>query len=263
VNPLSHAAVALPLTGRVSELERLKDALRRAESLLVLGPSGSGKTELVRAAIADLARGHDIIHLQYLPNLHRLLIALAGALLETGHRSLRALGRPGSDLNAWLSQQTSLHLKGLLWTSLEQEPRTIVIDGVDRASFPVFRFLQRLYFVRGMALLATATDAVSLGALGRLFWDPRKILHLPPLKQADAERLFELAADRFGLRHLDLEDFRDKVIDSAEGNPGQIVEMCRMASNPMYVSGKHIKFAPLRIDVLMRFPPSPARHRPR
>lgn len=224
----------------------------------MLGSPGSGKTELVRVAIAGSARGQDIVHLRYVPSLHRLLIDLAGTLLETGHRSLRTLGRPGRDWNAWLSQQTSLHLKGLLWTSLEREPRTIVVDGVDRASFPVYRFLQRLYFMRGMALLATATDAASLGALDRLFWDPRAILHLLPLKQVDAEHLFNMAADHFCLRHLDLEDFRDKVLDSAGGNPGQIIEMCRMASNPMYVTGRHVKFAPLRIDVLMRFPPTAA-----
>ncbi len=35
--------------------------------------------------------------------------------------------------------------------------------------------------------------------------------------------------------------------------PFRPVEMCRMASNPVYLSGKHIKFAPLRIDALVRF----------
>lgn len=219
----------------------------------MLGPAGSGKTELVRAAIAGSAGRQDIISLQYAPNLHGLLRDLARALLESRHRSLRGLGRPGQDLDKWLSLQTSVHLKGLLWASLEAEPRTIILDGIDRASFPVYRFVQRLYFTKGMAVLATARDALSLGALGRLFWDPRAILHLQPLNHADALRLFDLAADRFGLGNLDVEEFRDKVLDSAKGNPGQIVEMCRMASNPMYVSGRHIKFAPLRIDALTRF----------
>jgi hypothetical protein len=65
-------------------------------------------------------------------------------------------------------------------------------------------------------------------------------------------RLFDIAAGQFGLRNLDVREFRDKALESARGNPGQIVEMCRMASNPMYVSGSHIKFAPLRIDALTR-----------
>ena len=123
------------------------------------------------------------------------MIDLAGALIEIGHRRL---ARPGIDPDTWLS------------------PRIIILDGIDRASFPMYRFLQRLYFSGGTALLATARDAISLGVPGRLFWDPRAILHLGPLHQADATHLFDLAADHYRLRDLDLRDFRDKVLESAE-----------------------------------------------
>jgi len=41
------------MIGRQSELQRIKNALRKPEPLLVLGPAGSGKTELIRAAIGD------------------------------------------------------------------------------------------------------------------------------------------------------------------------------------------------------------------
>jgi hypothetical protein len=94
---------------------------------------------------------------------------------------------------------------------------------------------------------------MSLGSLGRLFWDPREAIHLHPLNHADANRLFDLAVVRFGLGHLDIEEFRGKVVEAARGNPGQLIEMCKLASDPIYVTGKHIKFAPLRIDVLMKF----------
>ena len=214
-------------------MSRLRDSLRNRESLLVLGAAGSGKTALLRA----MAEEEGFIYLPYSKSLHHLLVDLGGALLRAGS----------------FEEQTSIHLKGLLWTALEAKPKAIAIDGIDHASFPTYRFFQRLYFVKDVTLIATARDAVSLGALGRLFRDPRAILHLDPLHPADAGRLFDRAADRFGLRDLEVEDFRHKVLDAAKGNPGQIVEMCRMASNPMYVSGRHIKFAPLRIDAVARF----------
>jgi hypothetical protein len=238
----------LPLIGRSSEIDRLRNSVRRRESLLVLGPAGSGKTSLVRAIAEE-----DFIYLRYSATPHQLLIDLASALLQSGHRSFLGLVLPAGDLDNWLSRQTSIHLKGLLYMALEAEPRVIILDGIDRASFPTYRFLQRLYFAKGMAFVATARDAICLGALGRLFWDSRATLHLEPLKHADSMRLFDIAADQFGIRDLDVQEFRGKVLESAKGNPGQIVEMCRMASNPMYVSGRHIKFAPLRIDALARF----------
>lgn len=242
-----------PLIGLASEHQRLSAALRKGQPLLLLGPAGSGKSALIRAAVADFPASHGIIQLRYTPNLHHLLIDLARRLLETGHRGVRKLARPGGDIEKWLSQQTSVHLKGILWASLEAEPRTIILDGIEGGRFPMYRFLQRLHFAKGMALLAAARDPVSLGTLGRLFWDPRTTVHLRSLNDADATRLFALAAESFRLGDLNLEEFREKVLDAAKGNPGQIIEMCRLASNPMYVSGRHIKFAPLRIDVLMKF----------
>ena len=75
------------------------------------------------------------------------------------------------------------------------------------------------------------------------------------LQERDAEHLFEAAADHFQLRNLDLNEFREKVLESARGNPGQILEMCRLAAQPQYHAGRYIKFAPLRFDTVMKFAP--------
>jgi len=242
-----------PLIGLASEQHRLIEAFRSRQSLLITGAAGSGKTTLIDAALKEVHPKRDIIRLTYSSNLHRFLMDLARRLLATDRDDFRQRATPGPDVEKWLAQQTSVHLKGLLWNSLETEPAILVLDGIDGASFPMYRFLQRLYFAPGLAMIASARGPASLGALSRLFWDPRRILQLRPLNHAESEQLFGVAVRHFGLEGLTLDDFREKVLDSAEGNPGQIVEMCRMASNPIYVSGKHIKFAPLRIDALMRF----------
>jgi NB-ARC domain len=242
-----------PVVGLTSERQRVVEALVKQHPLLLVGPAGSGKTTLIRTAITNLSLDAEIIHLRYSANLHHLLVDLGRSLLATGHRSFRKLARATGDEEKWLPAQTSLHLKGLIWKSMEAEPRTIVLDGIDTGGFPTYRFLQRLYFTKGMALLAATRDLVSLGALGRLFWDPRTTVHVRPLKDVEANHLFNLAVDRFRLGALNIDEFREKVVEAAKGNPGQIVEMCRLAGNPMYVTGRHIKFAPLRIDVLMKF----------
>jgi hypothetical protein len=169
------------------------------------------------------------------------------------HKSLQGILSKNSNPEKWLSRQTSIHLKGLLWNALEAEPRTIILDGVDGASHVVYRFLQRLYFTSGMVMFAAARDSVALGNLSRLFWHPDKVIHFKPLTDIEAAQLFEIAVDHFRLGELEIDEFRQKVLKAANGNPGQIIQMCRLAADPQYVSGKYIKFAPLRIDAMIKF----------
>jgi ABC-type cobalamin/Fe3+-siderophores transport system ATPase subunit len=244
---------AFPLIGFSNERQRLMTSLKQRRPLLILGPGGSGKTALIDTVVRELHAPDHVIVLQHSPHLHDLLTDLARALIRMGHGGFRRWAKPGPDPERWLKQQTSSHLKGVLWGALEAEPCTIILDGVTHGSFPVYRFLQRLHFTKGMALLASAREPVAMGALTRLFWDPRNTIQVQPLKAEDASRLFDLAVIHFQLGNLNVEEFRGKALEAAKGNPGQLIEMCRLAANPMYVTGTYIKFAPLRIDALMKF----------
>lgn len=243
-----------PVIGLLREREALLNAVRRRESLLLLGPAGSGKTALVRSVLESELSRQPLVHVHHFQTPHHLLVMIARGLLQSGHGPFqRSVNQRPAMWESWLAGQTSVHLKGLLWNALEREPATIILEGISGAGHQTYRFLQRLYFAPGVIVIATARDHLHLGELGRIFWDPRETRHFQPLSDSEAFRLFEVAADHFGLRNLSLDDFRERVLDSARGNPGQIVEMCRFAANPMYVtSGRHVKFAPLRIDVMMR-----------
>ena len=240
----------LALVGMAKERSRLDAALRKCEPLLLIGPAGSGKTRLLR----DAAAVHPgVVLVAWQPTLRGLLGAMARSMFAAGHPPLLRRARPGADPDAWLARQTSMHLKGLLWNAIEEAPLPMILDGITGAGFPTYRFLQRIYHARGMALFVASRDSASLGVLGRLFWNPARILHVAPLSDREAAQLFEAAADHFGLRNLDLDDFREKVLENASGNPGQIIEMCRMATRPEYLSGRYVKFAPLRIDAMIKF----------
>ena len=238
----------VPFIGLAKERQRLALAFHRRESVLLLGNAGSGKTRLLRETCND-----EVLFVRWQPSLHSLLVTIARGMIGAKHSSFLKCAKIGRDAEKWLAAQPSIHLKGLLWTAIEDSPVPIALDGIAGASFPVYRFLQRIYHAPGMAILAASRDAVALGALSRLFWNPSAIVRILPLNEGDARLLFDVAADHFGLRTLDLADFRDKVLESAQGNPGQIVEMCRLATRPQYVSGRYIKFAPLRIDTMIKF----------
>jgi hypothetical protein len=240
----------LPLVGMAKEARRLRLAFAAGDPLLLLGPQGSGKTRLIKEALSG---NRQALYVRWEPTLHDLLLAMARALMGAGHADFLQRAKPGADAEAWLAAQTSVHLKGLLWSAIENSPVTMVLDGAAGAGFPTYRFLQRIYHTPGMALFAASRDALHLGALARLFWNPAKTLHVPPLPERDAERLFEAAAGRFQLRELDLDEFREKVLESAGGNPGQIIEMCRLAAQSQYRAGRYIKFSRIRIDTITKF----------
>lgn len=240
----------LALVGMAKETARLRGALADGEPLLVLGAAGSGKTRLLGEAMAERA---EILYVAWEPALHGLLMAMARALIAARHADFLDRARLPRDSEGWLRAQRSIRLKGLLWSAIENAPQAMVIDGIAGGSFAAYRFLQRIYHTPGMALFAASRDAASLGVLARLFWNPTKVLTVSRLNGREAGQLFETAADNFRLRHLDLPEFREKVLESAGGNPGQIIEMCRLASQPQYVSGRHVKFALLRIDTIIKF----------
>jgi hypothetical protein len=242
----------LPFIGMAKQVQRLRSAFTTGDPLLLLGPQGSGKTRLTSEALSS---SQQVLYITWEPTLHALLTAMARALIAMNHAGFISRAKPGADPESWLAVQTSVHLKGLLWTAVEVSPVTMILDGITGASFPTYRFLQRIYHSPGMALFAASRDASSLGALARLFWNPAKALSVPPLHEREAEQLFDAAADHFKLRNLNLHDFREKVLDKARGNPGQIIEMCRLAAQPQYHAGRYIKFAPLRIDTVMKFAP--------
>src|SRR6266568_2294889 len=195
----------LPFMGMVREVQHLRSAFITGDPLLLLGPQGSGETRLASEALSG---NRHVLYIAWEPTLHALLTAMARALIAVRHAAFIGRAKPGDDPESWLAVQTSVHLKGLLWTAVESSPVTMMLDGITGASFPTYRFLQRIYHTPGMALFAASRDAFSLGALARLFWNPAKALNIPPLHERDAEQLFDVAADHFKLRNLDLDEFR-------------------------------------------------------
>ncbi len=218
------------LVGLSRECERIEKALENRESLLLLGPRGAGKSRLLHEVVAQRP---EAVYLPCPPEPHELLVSLARRL----------------NVDFRLS---SVRLRGLLWRDLEASPRILLLDGVHHAGRALRSFLERLYYAPGSAILAAARGYGELGALEGLFWDPRQVVRFKPLSPDEARLLFEAAALRFGLGALELDDFREYVLECARGNPGEIVEMCRLACNPRYLTGARIKFHILRIDALMQ-----------
>jgi len=229
----------VPLFGRRDEVRTLTNALGARKSCLVLGPKGMGKTRLVQEALS-IAR-QPYVWVERPEALHRLLVELA-------ERLSCSAGRFRSVRDA-----TSVVLKPSVLDALRTQPRCLVLENVADADPRMYRFLQQVYYVPAVCLIVTAASRDCLGYLHKLLWDPREEITLKPLTRPEALSLFDVASRMYRLQSFNLDAFRGKVLTAAHGNPGQILTMCRMASRPEYQEGRHIKFAPLRIDALTAF----------
>jgi hypothetical protein len=123
----------LPLVGMEKETLRLISAFSVGDSLLLLGPQGCGKTRLTKEVLSGCGR---VLYIPWAPTLHDLLIAMTRALIAARHSQFVEHAKPGADPELWLKTQTSIHLKGLLWTTMETSPVPIMLDGVMGAGFP-------------------------------------------------------------------------------------------------------------------------------
>ena len=144
----------------------------------------------------------------------------------------------------------------LVLTALHRAPQFVVLEDLYDADPRMYRFLQELSYLPGVALIVTASSRADLGYVRKLLWDPREEISLEPLSRSEARTLFDEAVRHFGIESLETGDFGRKVLAAADGNPGQIVAMCRMAASAEYQEGRYIKFLPLRIDMLSAFSPS-------
>jgi len=227
---------AISVVGRRREISALRVALRNRSSRLILGPAGAGKTRIIQESLATVRLPFVLINRTVI--LHDLLVTLAERL------ECRSMRFPD------LRSATSLHLKPLVLNTLRESPKCVILEDVEAVEPRMYRFLQEMYYVPEVCLLVTARSRAGIGHLAKLLWDPREEMTLEPLTHAESVRLFAEASRAFRLESLDLDDFRQKVIHAARGNPGQIIGMCRLAARADYRIGRRVKFAPLRIDLL-------------
>ena len=227
------------MVGRRDEMKALLVALKSRQCRLIVGPAGIGKTRLIEECIAGSRQR--VVRVEQPPVLHHLLVQLAEQL---GCRSARYSSA---------ARATSIHLKPLVLNALRAGPAVVIVENLENRDPRMYRFLQELYYIPGPCLVVTARSMDRIGHVRKLLWDPGEKIVMKPLSRPESIALFEEAAHIFRLESFDVEDFRNKVLEAAHGNPGKIIAMCRLATQPEYRSGRYIKFLPLRMDMLSAF----------
>lgn len=258
------------LVGRKEELRELRAAIQKRESRLVWGPMDAGKTALIRTAISQLPDQErwKCVHWTGAASGKQLLSHFVGRLYELGDHFVRkkvhADGATQSSLNRWLHKQTSLRLRGILFTASTQGDYRFFVDHFPPPTHNVARLMKEIMYrcETPVYLIARGMSQQEIGYAGSLYWNDSLRLHLGPLHERQGRELLELCIRAFGLNSLDLEDFREEVLRLSGLLPGSIVKMSRLAADSRYHYGDRIKIKLVHVDYLMQSTPSAMAHHP-
>lgn len=248
-----------PFVGREDESARLIRAIRDRRSLLIVGAADSGKTALVEQALSKLPWeiATRCLRVEAAGTLPRLLQQHVLKLFDAGDPVVQAgYQREGNwfrSPTAWVRKQTSGQLRSLLFQAFDRSRYWLFWDNVSHAALAHYHFLRETIRMRKTPayLLARGTGPEYLGQAGRLFWSDEHRLGLGLLAPEDAKTLLAVAVEREGLECLDLDGFREQVLELSRGLPGAIVRMAAMAARPEYQRGKRPKTKLIYMDYLV------------
>jgi hypothetical protein len=258
------------LVGRRQELRALRIAIQKRESRLVWGPMDTGKTSLIKAVISELpdAERRNCVYWAGAASGRQLLSHFVGQLYEKGdsyvQRKVRADGATEASVHRWLSKQSSLRLRGILFTASTGSEYRFFVDHFPPPTHNLARLMKEIMYrcETPVYLIARGMSQQDIGYAWSLYWNDSLRLHLGPLHERQARELLELCIRDFGLNSLDLEDFREEVLRLSGLLPGSIVKMSRLAAHSRYHYGDRIKIKLVHVDYLMQSTPSAIAHSP-
>lgn len=248
------------LVGRREERRSLGVAIQKRESRLVWGPMDSGKTALIKTVISELpeVEQRSCVFWTGAASGKQLLSHFVGQLYEKGdsyvRRKVHTDGATEASLHRWLNKQSSLRLRGILFTALTAGDYRFFIDHFPPPTHNMARLMKEIMFRCGtpIYLIARGISQQEIGYAWSLYWNDSLRLHLGPLPKRHARELLELCVNKFGLNSLDLEDFREDVLHLSGLLPGSILKMSRLAANSKYHYGDRIKTKLVHVDYLLQ-----------
>jgi hypothetical protein len=268
---MSRIAEDEKLIGRRDELRRLRVAIQKRESRLLWGAADSGKTALLETVIAELTeeeRGTCILWTGAM-SIRQLLSHSVGRLYKVGNSFVQKKVREDRDkepsVNGWLSKQSSLRLRGILLAALAQAECRIFVDHVPPATRNLAGLMKQIMYRSRtpIYLAARSCSPDEVGEAWSLYWHDGLRLFVGPLAERDASVLLEACVRKFSLVSLDLEQFRQDVLNLSGHLPGSIVKMCQLAADSRYRQGDQFKINLVYLDYLIRSnplaPPEPTK----
>jgi len=230
--------------GRSEEVEGLRQRLVARQTFLLHGSTGVGKTLLL------LHIAPQFPEMLYSPQnvMPQMMYgSLSKSLLAAGHPVLAKACPNGI---ASLLAKSAICVRGLVREALRDSKYMVVVDHLTRPSQALAGCLRELMQSCSVPVIAVARSVhmEDAGFVLPLFPDRAARVHLRNFGPEMSRQFAAARARTEGLKARNLAQFLERVVDYSEGNPGAMLQMIHLATQPRYCTEDQIKIAPLYID---------------
>ena len=220
----------------------------------------AGKTALVKASISELpgAERRKCVYGAGTATGRELISYFVGQLYVKGdsyvRKKVHADGASDASLYRWLNRQSSLRLRGILFTASTAGDYRFFVDHFPPPTRNMAHLMKEIMCrcETPVYLIARGMSQQEVGYAWGLYWNESLRLQLGPLHEKHARELLEFCIRDFGLNLLDLEDFRKEVLRLSGLLPGAISKMSRLATDSRYRFGDRIKIKLVHVDYLLQ-----------
>jgi hypothetical protein len=236
---------ATTIYARDVEIQEIQELLCRHRSFLLHGLSGVGKTLLLTHFSAEVP---EMLYCGESSSSQIVFRTLGMELISKKNRSIvKACGRDG--LNA-IKEKSAVALRGIVADALLEQRYWVVLDHVQSPSQFFSDAVKELIGATESSLITAAhSDHMEdVGFLMPLFSDRSAKYGLRNFDSATASAFASHVASQMGLQAVNRDEAIERIVRFSKGNPGAIIAMLQMATNPKYVAQQHVKLSPLYID---------------